>query len=87
MVKHRTVEHLERGAGRVLEGDHLFYPTSLGVVGGQLLEGHPGAVQGCFDPLQGRVIAHLPADGEHPVGLTGHHDDPRGPLVHPQIQR
>ena len=87
VVKHRTMEHLQRGAGRVLERDHLLYPASLGVVVGQLFERHPGAVQGCFDPLQRRVIAHFPADGEHPVGLTGYHDDPGRTLVHPQIQR
>ena len=87
VVKHRTVKHLECGAGRILEGDHLFYPAGLGLVGGQLLERHAGTVERCFDPLQCRVIAHFPADGEHPVGLAGHHDEPGRTLVHPQIQR
>ena len=46
VVEHRPVEHLERGAGRVLEGDRLFDPARVGLVGGQLLERHSGAVEG-----------------------------------------
>jgi hypothetical protein len=87
VVKHRTVKHLECGAGRVLEGDYLFHPADLGLIGGQLLERHPGTVECGFDPVQCRVVAHFPPDVEHPVRLAGHHDQPGRALVHPQVQR
>ena len=87
VVEHRTVEHLDGGAGRILERDHLLHPAGLGLVDGQLLERHAGAVEGCLDPLQRRAVAHLPTDGEHPVGVAGHDDDAGRALVHPQVQR
>ncbi len=33
VVEHRAVEHLERGAGRVLERDDLFDAAGVGVIG------------------------------------------------------
>ena len=82
VVEHRTVEHLERGAGRVLEGDHLLDPARLGLVGGQLLERTPAPSRAALTRCSAGVVAHLPADGEHPVGLAGHDDD-AGPRARP----
>ena len=85
MVEYRTVKHLEGGAGRILEGDHLFHTTGLGLVGGELFERHAGTVEGCLDSLQCGVIAHLPTDGEHPVGIPGHDDHACRTFIHPQV--
>ena len=32
VVEHRAVEHLERGAGRVVEGDDLLDPAGVGLL-------------------------------------------------------
>ncbi len=88
VVEHRAVEDLRRGAGRIVERDHLFDAAGVGLLDcDSSLNGDAGAVQRGLDPFQRGVVAHLPADGEHLVGVAGHHDDARGALVHPQVQR
>lgn len=81
------MEHLQRGAGRILEGDHLFDAAGVGLLDGQFLETDTGAVQGGLDPLQRLVVTHFPADRDHPVNLAGDDDDPGRAFVHPQVQR
>ena len=87
VVEHRAVDHLDGGAGRILEGADLLDATDVGILRRESFERHPGAVQSGLEPLERGVVPDLPAHRGHPVDLTGRHDDPGGPLVHPQVER
>jgi hypothetical protein len=81
------VEHLERRACRVVEGDDFLDSALVGLGRRKLLEGHTGRVQRGLDLFQPGVVAHLPTDGDDAVDFPRHHHDAGRPLVHPEVQR
>ena len=87
VVEHGPVEHLGGGSRRVVERDDLLDPPGVGLGQRQFLERDARVVERGLHPLQRGVVADLPADGDDLVGIAGHHDDARGALVHPQVQR
>lgn len=87
VVEYRAVENLESGAGGIGEGDRLLHPTGIGVGLRQRFHCDPGLRHRLPYPPQRGVVADLPADPHHLVGFPGDHHYPRGPFVHPQIER
>lgn len=86
VVEDRSEEHLDASSRRVVERDDLFRITVEGLVLRQQLHLDAGLLDSFAHALQCELIAHLPADGERLVGVTGKHDQSCATLVDAQVE-
>lgn len=64
----------------------FFHAQRVDLILGQWRDSHTRLLQRFPYPGERAIVAHLPADGEHPVLLGGNEFEAVGVLVHPQIQ-
>ncbi len=86
VVEDGAVEHLDRGARRVAEGDRLFDAPGVGLFLRQRFDADTRGLQRLLNAKQRRPVADLPSDGDDFVGFAGDHDDPGGALVHAEVE-
>ena len=79
----KTSTGTPRGSRKVIVLD-----AAVGALGGDsAFTAPPAASTAAPTRREGGLVAYLPADRLHLVGVPRQHDHPRGPLVHPQVER
>jgi hypothetical protein len=87
VVKNSPMEHLDRGARRVGEGDRFFDAPGVGLFLRQRFNANTRRrLQRLLNAKQRRPVTDLPSDGDDFVCFAGHHGDPGGALVHPEVE-